>query len=334
MRNAVRRIVVSLVLTVLAPQVGHAQSLELVARWTSSSVGGSTLAVVDGRGRVFITGASTGWSSVAVHDLDTGELLGTVGRKGRGPGEFINIRGIATRGDSLAVLDGATLRITVFDPDLRVTETIRVPMRIAGRLAWGPDGFIVGGWGPIRARGTPANLWRITRDHQRHELQGVGVDSVGHGTFIFVTQGDSILALRESSLGAWTVHPGPRVAELIDEPSYSPQVQRDLPDFIVTLDGARGGAWIEGRRLLSIHTRFLEEHEFPACETCPPPKSTPRMRSLLRVTDLQSGAIESETQLELIIDGVLEPGVVWSGALNGTSPMMSIWRLSVPGSSP
>ncbi|HEX2079622.1 MAG TPA: hypothetical protein VHG08_17985, partial [Longimicrobium sp.] len=69
---------------------------------------------VDSRGRVYVGD----WFAARVAVLDSaGRLVGTVGRRGLGPGEFRSIRGVQVLpGDSVLVFDPSAARLSVFAP--------------------------------------------------------------------------------------------------------------------------------------------------------------------------------------------------------------------------
>ncbi|MCK5148009.1 6-bladed beta-propeller [bacterium] len=71
--------------------------------------------VVDNKKNIYITDMM----DYSVKKFDSkGNLLKKTGRKGQGPGEFIQIRGIEFRNDSLFVLDERNLGIQIFDDNL------------------------------------------------------------------------------------------------------------------------------------------------------------------------------------------------------------------------
>lgn len=66
----------------------------------------------------------------AVHRYDgTGRHVATIGRQGRGPGEFEAISGIAVSGDTVFVWDPAVWRISAFDPDGTLLMARRIEPR-------------------------------------------------------------------------------------------------------------------------------------------------------------------------------------------------------------
>lgn len=63
----------------------------------------------------------------------TGELVATVGRRGKAPGEFEDMSGLVVGpGDSVYVFDGSASRLSVFDPALRFAYSLRIERRVGG----------------------------------------------------------------------------------------------------------------------------------------------------------------------------------------------------------
>jgi hypothetical protein len=60
----------------------------------------------------------------------TGKLIASVGRKGRGPGEFQNTQPAGWVGDTLWVYDGPQRRITFVGPNARVLRTTVLPQNV------------------------------------------------------------------------------------------------------------------------------------------------------------------------------------------------------------
>lgn len=92
---------------------------------TGAAFGGGLHLAVDANRRIYVGDSMNRNVSVFA---PTGVLLETVGRSGRGPGEFTAIHSIAvTRGDSLYVFDANAGRLSVFapgdDPSLAYTVT-------------------------------------------------------------------------------------------------------------------------------------------------------------------------------------------------------------------
>ncbi|GIW50958.1 MAG: hypothetical protein KatS3mg081_0313 [Gemmatimonadales bacterium] len=63
----------------------------------------------------------------------TGSLIGSVGRRGSGPGEFQRVSGLTVRGDTLMVSDGSLSRVSVFLPRWTLIQTISISPALAGR---------------------------------------------------------------------------------------------------------------------------------------------------------------------------------------------------------
>lgn len=86
---------------------------------------------VDSRGRIY----AGDWYTARVAVLDSsGALLGTVGRKGLGPGEFRSIRGVQVLpGDSLLVYDPNAARLSTFAPDSsRAASVVNLAAALSG----------------------------------------------------------------------------------------------------------------------------------------------------------------------------------------------------------
>ena len=84
-----------------------------------------------------------------------GDLIATIGRMGRGPGDFQGMLDMDTRGDSIVVLDGLMRRVQLFHRDSFVTmwslrEITGTPEQV---------GFGLGG-APVVAYGTPPDAGR------------------------------------------------------------------------------------------------------------------------------------------------------------------------------
>ncbi|HWK88493.1 MAG TPA: 6-bladed beta-propeller [Longimicrobium sp.] len=99
---------------------------------------------VDGRGRIYVADARR--QELLAFAADGGPL-GTLGRRGRGPGEFQQLRGVAIgRGDTVLALDPGQQRVSAFAPDGRRAFDVRLPDRgRAGQplLALASGGFIL-----------------------------------------------------------------------------------------------------------------------------------------------------------------------------------------------
>ncbi|GIW52755.1 MAG: hypothetical protein KatS3mg081_2110 [Gemmatimonadales bacterium] len=81
----------------------------------------------DSRGRYYVA-PTIGLGQVAVYD-STGRLLGLLGRRGQGPGEFEHAGPVKVGpDDSLFVFDHSLNRLTVFDRDLKVARTQLLPV--------------------------------------------------------------------------------------------------------------------------------------------------------------------------------------------------------------
>lgn len=318
-------------LAVALPGTLQAQALSPVADWPSEAVGGYTMAVLDDRGRVFITGASTGYTSFHVHDLATGTFLGEVGREGAGPGEFREIIGIAFRESRLAVADARNYRITVFDDQFEVETMFPIRMQPVGAgLGYVDDGFILLGITPGCQPNCLRRMWFVP-DGERP--RPVDIDSGfwrGAMDYHYANLGDSLLAFRHSNLGVWMLGRSGAGRVLVEDSTFSVQ-QRDFPDYFTPENGPVGG-WLSGDRLILVHHRYPPSQEFPvrSPDGGPPAPVEDRRVSVIRVVDARTGQGLWEQELNILARGVLAPGLIWSMELVGMRYHFRVWQLEVP----
>jgi hypothetical protein len=94
-----------------------------------SLLGEASFFARDSRGRIF-TSTTADPSSVRVFD-GTGAFVTSIGRKGRGPGEFRWVAGVVVLpADSILVLDWGNRHATVFTPEFAVARTIPMPVQV------------------------------------------------------------------------------------------------------------------------------------------------------------------------------------------------------------
>ena len=105
--------------------------LELLTETTGMPVefGSIRSIVADGTGQVFV---ADGLSQEIVVLTPGGRRLRTIGRRGRGPGEFSGLSSLAWEGDTLVALDVETRRVTRFTSDGLLVATSPWPAE-AGR---------------------------------------------------------------------------------------------------------------------------------------------------------------------------------------------------------
>ena len=95
---------------------------------------------------------------------EAGELMGTVGRLGEGPGEFRGLLDLDTKGDSILLLDGLARRVLLFHRESPVTAwSLRDLPEIPQQIAFGAGGAPV--VSVTRGPGTGSqNVMQILRD--------------------------------------------------------------------------------------------------------------------------------------------------------------------------
>jgi hypothetical protein len=154
-----------------APQL----DLRLDSEWAVSSIFGMT---VDSRGRIFVLDAAEQTVRVYAQDGSAEEPLG---RKGLGPGEFVNARAVRMRGDTLWVFEPSSGRITEFATASGAVRSFTLlprtrqrsrPIEVVanGYLALGFEPDVIGG--PTPFGGTTARLRsQLVRVDERGAVQ-------------------------------------------------------------------------------------------------------------------------------------------------------------------
>ncbi len=80
--------------------------------------------MIDDSGNLLIADGSYGNCRIHLFDAD-GTFIKTIGRNGRGPGEFLNIEKLILKNDSLYVFDNMQKRISIFqDPNYVLVKTL------------------------------------------------------------------------------------------------------------------------------------------------------------------------------------------------------------------
>jgi hypothetical protein len=147
---------------------------------------------------------------VREYDL-AGGLIRKIGRRGRGPGEFRNLRFIAPLGrDSLVALDLMSRQVSVFDSAGNHARSFTLPLPEFGQAEWISeyrDGFILGYSHGVDPRGRP----------------GLARDSVTLAVIPRDPDPDGLLSVILPSVGdRWWEVPAPgRVNRVVDGPSPS-----------------------------------------------------------------------------------------------------------------
>lgn len=130
------------------PQAASCESCGVSVR-AVASIGGANQPLPDVP-RSILNHAGFYWllfgDQVLVYD-SSGSLHGTVGRRGQGPGEFLEAALVLpVAGDSVAVFDQNNLRITVIGRDLKVGRTASVGVAVTDmRIVRWPDQILING---------------------------------------------------------------------------------------------------------------------------------------------------------------------------------------------
>ncbi len=136
-------------------------------------------ATFDTRGRIIVADDLN--HEVKVFSAN-GEYVGTVGREGRGPGEFQSPWVVATGpADSLFVWDSGLARISVFSPNLEFARSMPVPPYwLLTGIEFLPDGnLLVAAYGPTEK----AVLHVLDRNGKQLRMFGPSPQSTGLGGY-------------------------------------------------------------------------------------------------------------------------------------------------------
>jgi hypothetical protein len=158
---------------------------------------------VDSRGRVYVADWLAARVTVVSPD---GQVLGTLGRKGLGPGEFRGIRGVQVLpGDSLLGYDPGAARLSVFPPDAdKPSYTVNLGAAMPGpepfilRRAASNDAYVA----LIRPQFTPDATAR-----RRDEIRVLNLDGSPRGDVLRDFPSRSFL--RADQGGGYSVMPNP-----------------------------------------------------------------------------------------------------------------------------
>lgn len=112
---------------------------------------------VDQQGRIFVTDNQQ--MHIAVYN-SAGELLQTIGREGRGPGEFQRFSTVTVKNDTLWVFDVGSLRISAFVMNTDTTSEVQQPLNLENLVSGFPSqaykaesGFIVASMSTVSGDG-------------------------------------------------------------------------------------------------------------------------------------------------------------------------------------
>ena len=112
-------------------------------------------AVVDSSGHVYVVNFP---EAEIMHFDANGKRLGTIGRKGKGPGEFTYPRTLLVHGEKLYVSDILNKQMSVFDRNGTYQTRFLLPYREMA-LAKIKGGWIYGNWNSFMQDGPPAAYW-------------------------------------------------------------------------------------------------------------------------------------------------------------------------------
>ncbi len=115
--------------------------VDTLLRADAPGVGMPSEVAIDEAGLVYVTDAAAS----TIHVVDTsGNIRGTIGRPGSGPGEFRRPRAVRVARDTVRLIDQGNRRVLTFSRDGRYLGTRPVPpVWVSGSVDIGPDGSAV-----------------------------------------------------------------------------------------------------------------------------------------------------------------------------------------------
>ena len=158
---------------------------------------------------------------------EAGDLMGTVGRLGEGPGEFRGLLDLDTKGDSILLLDGLARRVLLFHRESPVaTWSLRTLPEIPQQIAFGAGGAPV-----VSVARDPGTGWGNAMQVLRDTIQFYRVDDPGTPLETSVkVPGDELFVPRNPSGGTQ-----------VGMPAFAAHAQYDLvPTGVVAADARDG----------------------------------------------------------------------------------------------
>ena len=142
---------------------------------------------------------SNGGSSNLLRLDASGDLIGTIGRPGEGPGEFLGVNDMDIRGDSIVVLDGLRRRVNLFHGDSLVTMwSLRGTTGTPQQVGFSSTGTPVATFAR-RPDGGRENAGKVLRDTV--EFYRVDQTDAALPTPIEILGGESFLFLANGGVG-------------------------------------------------------------------------------------------------------------------------------------
>ena len=141
----------------------------------------------------------------------SGDLVGTVGRQGEGPGEFQGVLDMDTRGDSILVLDGLMRRVNLYHRDSFVTSwSLRGTTGTPQQVGFSSGGTPVATFArrPDGGRETAGKVLRDTVEFYRADQPEAAlptpIEVLGGESFLFLANGG--VAMGMPAFNVWPTY--------------------------------------------------------------------------------------------------------------------------------
>jgi hypothetical protein len=311
------------------------------------SVARTSIIARDSRGQIYIAPGTTP-GEIHVYSSE-GKFVRTIGRPGKGPGEFTMARAIAfTPEDSLIVYDMAGLTVSVLDPQGRFVRAVKLPLLIgAENGVWYGHGQLLMN-GELRTRDRPAlAMHRIPFRGTGgfHSFMNIGqfrADQAYNTTRFLaaVPQGWWVLHANRYELEMWDTAFVKRSVLTRDADWFEPWLQWPnplvkLPLSPISIDmdaDARGWLWVvievpgknQKAQLRRINGREGSAWEWKSHEKA--------FDTMLEVIDPKNATLVTSARLDPRFVASLGNGYFASYREDRSgNPLLDIWRLQVRG---
>lgn len=249
------RLLLPLALSVVAPACGdptpegppHVESLPVLSATREARIGDADDPDVGFSRLVGVAVAEDGTLFVGEAQVPeirvlspAGEVLGRIGRRGQGPGEFEQLPRFGVVGDTVWTLEGFNGRLTLFHRDgsvLHTATTGRVRVPLPGR-----SGHVIP-W-EMRPGGYFTSHFGLITYSQDEQPAGADPDSIPWPLVRFDLDGavlDTVAWVSRPPPGMWVpaaeAPPEPRTIEIGGRPRFIPQPRRNLPQWLALDDG-------------------------------------------------------------------------------------------------
>ena len=143
---------------------------------------------VSPEGQVYILNFT---DAVIHHYNDRGEKIGTIGAKGKGPGEFTYATYFRLLNGELLVFDMLTSQMSVFDLDGTYKDRFGLPDRHLA-LERAHNGWVYGNWAKFGLEGKATLVWSDKQFKETRTLMEIAEKGEGKGLWVMTNDGKTV----------------------------------------------------------------------------------------------------------------------------------------------